>query len=258
MIQRLAALVVFCAVLSAANQKLYLKDGDYQLVNQYEVLSDRVRYFSVERNQWEEIPLELVDLKRTQNEAGARQAELEAEAKAEDEEEAALRAERQEIAKIPQEPGVYFIAGEGKLTPLKQAEVTIGSDKKRSVLKVLSPIPIVPGKNTAEIAGQAATFRVPDNRPEFYFRLANLERIAIVQLSPKKKNRLVTNISVLPVSNEMLEDFKLIDTFKKQIGDTLFRIWPEKPLEPGEYGVIEYTEGAANPQVWDFGVGAAK
>ena len=28
--------------------------------------------------------------------------------------------------------------------------------------------------------------------------------------------------------------------------------WPEKPMPPGEYALIEYTEGKVNVQVWDF------
>ena len=147
---------------------------------------------------------------------------------------------------------------QGKLTALKPADVTMVNDKKRTILKVLSPIPIVPGKNTAEIEGETATLRVPGNRPEFYFRLSQQERMAIVKLERKKNARLVETITIMPVSNEALEEQKQVATFKKQIGDQLFKIWPEEPLEPGEYAVLEYTEGARNLQVWDFGVGAAK
>lgn len=257
MFRRFTGLLLFALSLWAANVKLYLKDGEYQIVREYQVLEDRVRYFSIERSDWEELPLELVDLARTKKEAETRAATLAAEAKAEDEEAAAIRAERKEIAQIPQENGVYLI-GEGKLTPLKQADVTIASDKKRTVLKVLSPIPIVPGKSTVEIAGEASEFRVPTNRPEFYFRMSMQERLAIVKLDRKKNVRLVENVTKMPVSDEILEEPKLVPTFKKQIGDQLFKIWPEEPLEAGEYAVLEYTEGAANPQVWDFGVGPAK
>ena len=37
----------------------------------------------------------------------------------------------------------------------------------------------------------------------------------------------------------------------------LYRIWPEKPLEPGEYAVMEYTDGKLNMQVWDVAYGGA-
>src|SRR5258708_38907543 len=71
--------LAFCAF--AANVKLYLKDGEYHLVREYKVEAGRVRYYSVERSDWEEIPLELADLKRTETEAAQRQACVTSQAK---------------------------------------------------------------------------------------------------------------------------------------------------------------------------------
>ena len=45
----------------ARNHRLILKDGNYQMVRKYEVAGDRVRYLSLERNEWEELPYDLVD-----------------------------------------------------------------------------------------------------------------------------------------------------------------------------------------------------
>ena len=56
-----------------ANLKLYLKDGTFQVVREYQVDQDRVRFYSVERSEWEVIPLDLVDLKRTESEVAERQ-----------------------------------------------------------------------------------------------------------------------------------------------------------------------------------------
>src|ERR1700730_11704839 len=42
-------------------KKLILKDGDFQLVREYHVEGDRVRYYSVDSRQWEEMPAALVD-----------------------------------------------------------------------------------------------------------------------------------------------------------------------------------------------------
>ena len=62
-------IVIFVsAVQAAATIRLYLKDGEFHLVREYQVLQDRVKYYSVERGDWEEIPVELVDLKRTKSE----------------------------------------------------------------------------------------------------------------------------------------------------------------------------------------------
>src|ERR1700722_14312507 len=92
--------VVFVFTVNAANFKLYLKDGNFQLVREYKVDGDRVMYYSVERSDWEEIPADLVDLKRTNAESSARQAVLDKQATAIADEAAAAKESRQEILKI--------------------------------------------------------------------------------------------------------------------------------------------------------------
>jgi hypothetical protein len=32
----------------------------------------------------------------------------------------------------------------------------------------------------------------------------------------------------------------------------VFKFWPLKPLDPGEYAVVQYTQGKVDTQVWDF------
>src|SRR5689334_24493510 len=155
---RFAVLMVLAAAAFGAQSRLYLKDGDYQLVREYQVLADRVRYFSTERGDWEEIPIELVDLDRTKKDAAERQAAVEADAKEQDVEDKAIRAEKKEAAQVPQEPGVYFVAGD-KIQSLKTAEVEVNSNKGRSILKVLSPVPIVPGKSSVEIKSESSAYR---------------------------------------------------------------------------------------------------
>ncbi|MGD1096369.1 MAG: hypothetical protein ABSB35_30800 [Bryobacteraceae bacterium] len=261
---RVAAFVLaFAAAVFGATERLYLKDGTYQLTNEYQVLSDRVRFYSTERSQWEEIPLEMVDLNRTKKEVADHESEVQAETKAQSEEDAAERAERQEIERVPVAAGAYYIHDD-KMEPLTAAESKVVSDTKRTVLKFMSPLPMVSGKATLEIDGDAAAFRVTQNRPEFYFRLSNEEQFGIIKLTPKKggKARIVENITIVPVSKEVIEEQKTVAIFKRQVGDLLFKIWPEEALEPGEYALIEYTpvemsDKSVNLQVFDFSVGAA-
>ena len=248
-----ARYLLFFLALSAwaANVKLYLKDGGYHVVREYKVQADRVRYYSIERSEWEEVPLSLVDLKRTETETRERQAALAEEAKMISAEEKAERESANEVAKIPQGPGVYMAIGD-KIQALKQAEPEMHTNKGRSILKVIAPAPIVSGKATVEIKGEQSQFRMNSDRPAFYFSLAEEERFGIVRLKPSKGVRVVERVTIMPVTKEMVEEQDQVEIFRQQLDAGLYKIWPVKPIDPGEYAVIEYTDGKVNVQVWDF------
>lgn len=252
MLRQIMALFVLAAsFVSAATVRLYLKDGSYHSVREYQKQDDRIRYFSAERDDWEEIPVELVDLKRTEAERTRHEETRREEAKAIDAEEQAEREQRRELERIPVNPGVYMVAGD-QVTTLTQAEVKLVNNKRRSILKRISPIPIVAGKSTVELDGLKSALTVQAQRPEFYFRMAKEERLAIVRMKPGKSTRIVQTLNKIPVAEEIVEETDIVETFKQQIDSGLYKIWPTKPLEPGEYAVVEYTEGEANIQVWDF------
>ncbi len=242
----LAALLLFSATF-----KLYLKDGDYHLVREYQVVGDRVRYYSTERSQWEEIPTQLVNLDKTEKERAAKQGEMKREAQQADEEEQAERALRREIESIPMNPGAYYEQGE-KVKALTMADYKVITDKKRQAIKMLSPVPIIPGKASVVIQGAHSNFVVNEDRPQFFFRLAKEERFGIVRLTPKKTVRVVENIAMIPVSKENIEEQKQVETFQQEVASGLYKVWPEKPLTPGEYAVIEYTQGEIQLLIWDF------
>ena len=251
MSRKLILIALVTAVLQAATVNLYLKDGGHHTVREYNVAGDRVRFYSTERGEWEEIPLELVDLKRTETEIQSRAQQRREDAVAMDAEEKAEREQRREIERIPMESGVFIVKGE-KVTVLKQAETKVVNNKRRSILKAMSPIPILSGKSTVEIDGLKAETVVKETRPEFYIRLAAEERFHIVRVTPLKASRLVQKWDIIPVTKEIVETTDTVEVFRKQIGDGLYKIWPIKPLTPGEYAVVEFTEGKGNLQVWDF------
>ncbi len=255
---RVVLLLVLCALLLLGDTfKLFLKDGDYHLVREYQVQGDRIRYYSTERGDWEEIPASLVDLEKTEKARSGKQADAQREKREEAEEQQAERALRQEIASIPMDSGAYYRTDE-KVTPLDAAQYQVITNKKRQILKVLSPIPLVPGRASVVIQGEHSKFVVHEGRPNFYFRPEKQERFGIIRVEPKKNVRVVENVSILPVINQAEQDRKQVDVFQQQLQGTLYKVWPERPLEPGEYAVVEFDDDPDKPKddlellVWDF------
>jgi len=245
------AMTLAAVLAAAANFKLYLKEGADHLVREYKVDGDRVRYYSVERSAWEELPVELVDLERTEREL--KRVETERRERAEENriERQAEREGRTELHRVPIEDGVYWVHGE-QITPLKQGETQVKGNKKRSVLKTISPIPIVAGKATVEMAGVRSDFVVDSAKPQFYVRLDRLERFGIIHLTPKKNSRIVEDLTIVPVTKETVETQKEVEVFRQQLAPNVFKVWPVEPLQPGEYAVVQFTQDQMNIQVWDF------
>ena len=70
--------------------------------------------------------------------------------------------------------------------------------------------------------------------------------------------RIVENLTFMPVTKEVIEEPTLVETFQKQLADGLYKIWSKQPFAPGEYAVVEYTEGKLNIQTWDFAIQPAR
>ena len=240
--------------LLAANLKLYMKDGSYQIVREYKVQGDRLSYYSVERGDWEEIPTSLVDLKRTDDEAKVRQDRIQRQAQQISDEDAVAAELRKEIQKIPQDPGVYRLLEGDQLQIFKLADASLHGSKGRTALKILSPVPIVPGKATLETPGEHAAIAIKEPRPEFYLQLSSpQDSLAIVKVTPKSGYRIVERITIEPVVNIPDEERDTVETFTKQLTDSgLYKIWPQADLAKGEYAVLDYTEGKIDARIFDF------
>jgi hypothetical protein len=251
----LFVVLVSVLTLAAAYFKLYLKDGGFHLVREYSVEGDRVKFYSVERSDWEEIPADLVDLKRTQAETGTQREQLAKQEQEADDEKAAARELREQIHKIPRDPGVYQLDDQNQLRIFNKADASVHDQKGRNALKALSPLPIFAGLAALEVPGEHSSEVVKDTSPEFYLQLYTFESFSMIKLTAAKGQRVVEHISTEPVSKEITEERTVIPTFTKELSDNgLYRIWPQDPLPPGEYAVVEYTEGKVNIQVWDFRV----
>lgn len=170
----------------AANHRLILKDGGYQLVRKYEIVGDRVRYVSVERGgEWEELPADLVDWEATHKwerdhalPATESSSPAMKEAADLDKEEAAERAEqksrRPEVAKgleLPDEDSVFALdtyQGTPELVEIASSELNM-NQKTRRGLSTLNPL--AGSKATIELEGAHAKVHLHVNDPAIYLSL---------------------------------------------------------------------------------------
>jgi hypothetical protein len=250
-VRALAIFLLSVGFLFAGTFKLYLKGGDYHSVREYKVEGDRVRYFSTERGEWEEIPVALCDLQRTETERQRVSQDIQKQTRLEDEEEKLERAQRRETERIPMNSGAYYLEHD-QVKALEPGESIFVKDKKRQALQRIAPIPIVAGKATLQLKGEHSAFVVHENEPEFYVRLEHEDRFGIVELTPRKGIRIVEDIDIAPVTNENFENPKQVAVFQKELMSGLYKVWPEKPLAPGEYAVVEYSGQDIDMRIWDF------
>jgi hypothetical protein len=169
----------------AKNHRLILKDGSYQVVRQYQVVGDRVRYMSLERGgDWEELPANLVDWDATRKWERDHAAPYEdaspamKEAEDIDKEEATERLEelqrRPEVAKgleLPDEDGVFVLdtfQGTPELVELAPSELGLNA-KNRHGLSTLNPM--AGSRANLELPGQRAKVHLHVNDPAIYLSL---------------------------------------------------------------------------------------
>ncbi len=247
-----AVVVILTSLATLADAQritLYLSDGDKIVVREYKTEGDRVLYFSIERGQWEEIPKDLIDLERTtevnkriQDAARVRKEETDRERRA-----------RTELHQVPLDDGVYHLSGD-EIVPIKQAVLAINSSKKRTALKILSPIPVVADKETLALEGLSAEVVTAAPKPIFYMRLEKYARFGIVRVKPekKRKRRVVQVIQTVPQSAEKFEQQEEVEIFRQQLAPQVYKLWPMQDLPPGEYALIDFTPGESNLRAWDF------
>jgi hypothetical protein len=247
---------------AGANLKLYMKDGSYQMVSSYEVHGDRVRYFSVERSEWEEVPTDLVDLdatKRAQEEAKATEKKRIEEAKQIDQERFYKPpSQGMEVApglRLPGDDGIFTVEGQ-RLVRLVQSAGELVNDKKRAAMVLAVPLPIVKTRSLVILDGPKAPIRLNDPLPVFYVQSADGlgAKLELVHLKPGKESRVLEEIETSRgKSGKASEERTMVSLERKQVAPNLYTLKPLQALEAGEYALGEEVDDKLSLDVWDFG-----
>lgn len=264
-------------------KRLVLKDGSFQVIREYQRLGDRVRYFSLERADWEELPASLIDWDATDKANAAAEKADEALVKKIHHQQEEFRPDMPldidaslEVAKgvfLPPGEGMFVVEGKSVIQ-LQQAGAQAKRDKMQFLKQVISPIPIVPGKTNIRLSGAHATLRVNSPVPEFYLREAPPDpdrvspvrhssrpgetgpEIILVRAEVKGNNRRLESIKDL--FGQQSEDVNTISVQQWQVAQNVFRYTLSQQLPPGEYALAEILPDGMNLWVWDFGVDAPK
>lgn len=243
--------------------KLVLKDGTFQIAREYAVESGRVRYWSLERSQWEEIPASLVDWDAThmdENEQAAHDADLKAKIHADNmarltkDIDVDRSLEIKPSLFLPDEVGFYALS-DGHILEMKQTTAEAKVAKGREIGTILTGVPLIANKKTIDIPGEHAAMRLTTAEPEFYIRPADRRDpgIRLVHAQIKDRHRVIETVSVSIAGKESHKATEVeIQTWTPAAG--VFRYTVDQRLEPGEYAFVDMTVDGTSSYVWDFGI----
>jgi hypothetical protein len=284
----LAACLCLTSLSVSAQQlakRLILKDGSYQLATKWEKKADRVRYFSAERNEWEEVPNALVDWDATEKyekdraagkpapEAVVLDKELEAERQADE-------AKSPHVApglRLPDDGGVVLLdnyQSKPELVELQQSGGELNKNMKGNILRAAIN-PIASAKQTIELPGLHAKIQAHATLPAIYVNVEQQDqgadasaqspqqaqqpeqpwdRFRIVRLDSKQGKRIVGDIKIA-VYGKVSQNQKLLPSTAEKLTGGWVKVTPSSALAPGEYAVVELLgKEGMNLFVWDFGV----
>ncbi len=176
----LAALILTFPTHSPAQQlarRLILKDGSYQSITKYEVKGDRVRYYSAEREEWEELPSSMVDWPATEKyEKDRASAPAIPEAALIDKETDADReAEESHLPQVapglhlPELSGMFLLdnfKGQPQLVEVQQGEGALDRNAKTNIFRG-----VVGAKETIELEGEHAAVYAHVAVPSIYIKM---------------------------------------------------------------------------------------
>jgi hypothetical protein len=245
-------------------KKLILTDGSFQIVREYHREGERVRYYSLERSAWEEIPAALVNWDATQKaevEQNAKQEEL---AKQIAETEKAERFADLNVDTsfevrpgvfLPDDVGFYVIDG-NKVGVMQQEKAETHTDKGRAVAKIVTGVPLINSRQDVEIPGKQAKLRIHTGDAEFYFRTADQREphLRLMRAEVKGEKRALEVITTNIAGQQKFKD-REVSLLQWDAARGLYRFTVDQALEAGEYAIIETTPAEGQSMyVWTFGV----
>lgn len=262
------------------SRRLILKDGSYQSVTKYEVKRDRVRYYSSEREEWEELPNSLVDWSATDKYEKDRAASaaapeaIQLDKELEHENELA-EAQLPQVApglRIPMRDGVFLLdtfQGEPQLVEVLQNVSDVNRDTKGNILRgAINPVAGL--KASIELDGAHAKLQSHAAIPSLYMNVESgpdtalpqapeqaqqpSDRFRILRAQVKGNKRVLGDIK-RQVTGKVSQEEHLVKTTITRLQGGWLKITPTEPLVPGEYAVVEMMgKEGMNLYVWDFGV----
>jgi len=244
-------------------KKLVLKDGSFQLVREYEIQGDRVRYYSIDSGSWEAMPSDLVDWDATKKlEAEERQRDGAMVQKAHTQEAERTLAPLDIDASLEVAPGVFlppganlFVFDGTSVLSVPQAETSSKVSKGRLLEQVMVPIPIIPSRQDVSIQGARAKFRLHNPQPEFYMRTADSREpnLELIRVKPHGDSRLIEHVDALFGEKQEVRDSLPLQ--KWTVAQGVYRFTLGQALAPGEYALAQtLEEEGMSLYVWDFGV----
>lgn len=261
-------------------KRLIMKDGSYQSATKWEVTGQRVRYYSAERYDWEELPNELVDWPTTEkynNErAGQRDETIKEIAKADeaDEHEAPIIVPG---LRLPNTGGVFLLDtlnNQIQLVELIQNGGELNKHTGRNILRAAVNPLALSSTQTIELKGEHARVQSHVGQPAIYLNIDTADNsqpaytqkpsdkdqqpnhYGIVRVENKKDLRIVGKLNVA-MYGKVSQKESWIPVTISPLGDWV-KLTPSEPLPPGEYAVVELLDKKQiNLFVWDFGVNSA-